>query len=87
MALGKKNEETTSRLSPDERFSMYTEKKKAAMKKALDGEKIRYRSNRNSENFKNFLENRLTIWDDMKDKTFYGKRMYEKTKSLIDNWN
>ena len=66
---------------------MYTEKKKAAMKKALDGEKIRYRSNRNSEKFKNFLENRLTIWDDMKDKTFYGKRMYEKTKSLIDNWN
>jgi hypothetical protein len=87
MALEKKNEETTSRLSPDERFSMYTEKKKAAMKKALDGEKIRYRSNRNSENFKNFLENRLTIWDDMKDKTFYGKRMYEKTKTLIDNWN
>ena len=87
MAPAKKNEETTSRLSPDGRFSMYTEKKKAAMKKALDGEKIRYRSNRNSENFKNFLENRLTIWDDMKDKTFYGKRMYEKTKSLIDNWN
>jgi hypothetical protein len=22
-----------------------------------------------------------------KDKTFYGKGMYEKTKTLIDNWN
>jgi len=87
MALGKKNEDTSSRLSPDERFSMYMENKKAATKKALDGEKIRYKSNRNPESFKNFLENRLTIWDDMKDKTFYGKRMYEKTKSLIDNWN
>jgi len=24
---------------------------------------------------------------DRKGKTFYGKQMYEKTKSLIDNWN
>jgi hypothetical protein len=37
--------------------------------------------------FKEFLEDRLTIWVGEKDKTFYGKGMYEKTKTLIDNWN
>ena len=57
------------------------------MEEALKGEKVRYKSNCDSEKFKEFLEDRLTIWGQEKDKTFYGKGMYEKTKTLIDNWN
>lgn len=86
MALGKKQEVST-RLTPEEMEKRFMESRKAATEKALKAEKVRYKSNCNSEKFKGFLEDRLTIWDDLKDKTFHGKRMYEKTKSLIDNWN
>ena len=85
--VGKKEVESTTRLSYEEREALYTKSRAAAVDKALQGEKVRYKSNRNPEKFKKFLEHRLTIWDDLKEKTFYGKRMYEKTKSLIDNWN
>jgi hypothetical protein len=87
MALGKKEVESTTRLTYEEREVIYTKSRAAAIEKALQSEKVRYKSNRNPEKFKRFLEHRLTIWDDLKDKTFHGKRMYEKTKSLIDNWN
>jgi len=87
MALGKKNDDTTTRLTPDERDAMYAKMKQAAVEKALQGEKIRYKSNCDSDKFKKFLEHRLTIWDEIKDKTFHGKRMFEKTKVLLDNWN
>jgi hypothetical protein len=59
MALGKKNEDATTRLTPGERDAMYTKMKQAAIDKALQ----------------------------VKDKTFHGKRMFEKTKVLLDNWN
>ena len=85
--VGKKEIESTTRLSYEEREAGYAKSRAAAVDKALQGEKVRYKSNRNPEKFKTFLEHRLTIWDDLKEKTFYGKRMYEKTKSLIDNWN
>jgi hypothetical protein len=87
MALGNKNEDATTRLTPGERDAMYTKMKQAAVEKALQGEKIRYKSNCDSDKFKKFLEHRLTIWDEIKDKTFHGKRMFEKTKVLLDNWN
>ena len=86
MALGKKQEVTTCS-TPGGMEKRFTESRKSAMEKALAAEKVRYESNCNSEKFKEFLEDRLTIWDDLKDKTFHGKRMHEKTKSLIDNWN
>jgi hypothetical protein len=85
--VDKKEVESTTRLSYEEREAGYAKSRAAAVEKALQGEKARYKSNRNPEKFKKFLEHRLTIWDDLKDKTFHGKRMYEKTKSLIDNWN
>ena len=86
MALGKKQEVST-RLSPDEIAKLSMDARIAVMEEALKGEKVRYKSNCDSEKFKGFLEDRLTIWVGEKDKTFYGKRMYEKTKTLIDNWN
>ena len=87
MALGKKEAETTARLTHEEREARYTESRAAASAAALQSEKVRYKSKCNPDRFKEFLEYRLTIWDDLKDKTFYGKRMFEKTKHLIDNWN
>ena len=86
MALGKKQEVST-RLSPDEIAKLSMDARIAVMEEALKGEKVRYKSNCDSEKFKEFLEDRLTIWEEEKDKTFYGKGMYEKTKILIDNWN
>ena len=85
--IGKKEAESTTRLTYEEREAIYIKSRATAVEKALQSEKVRYKSNRNPEKFKRFLEHRLTIWDDLKGKTFYGKRMYEKTKSLIDNWN
>lgn len=85
--VGKKEVDSTNRLTYEEREAIYAKSRAAAVEKALQGEKVRYKSNRNPEKFKTFLEHRLTIWDELKDKTFHGKRMYEKTKNLIDNWN
>ena len=86
MALGKKQEVST-RLSPDEIVKLSMDARIAVMEEALKGEKVRYKSDCDSEKFKGFLEDRLTIWEGEKDKTFYGKKMYEKTKTLIDNWD
>lgn len=86
MALGKKQEVST-RLSPDEIAKLSMDARIAVMEEALKGEKVQYKSNCDSEKFKGFLEDRLTIWEGEKDKTFYGKKMYEKTKTLIENWN
>lgn len=86
MALGKK-EDVSTRLSPDELAKRSMDARIAVTNEALKAEKVRYKSNCNSEKFKKFLEYRLTIWDELKNKTFHGKRMYEKTKNLIDNWN
>lgn len=86
MALGKKQEVST-RLSPDEITKLSMDGRLSATAEALKGEKVRYKSNCDSDKFKEFLEDRLTIWEGEKDKTFHGKRMYEKTKTLIDNWD
>jgi hypothetical protein len=86
MALGKKQEVST-RLSPDEIAKHSMDARIAVMEETLKREKVRYKSNCDSEKFKEFLEDRLTIWEGEKDKTFHGKRMYEKTKTLIDNWD
>ena len=86
MALGKKQEVST-RLSPDEIAKLSMDARIAVMEEALKREKVRYKSNCDSDKFKEFLEDRLTIWEGEKDKTFHGKRMYEKTKTLIDNWD
>ena len=84
-----KKEENTGgpRLTYAEREAKYAASRRAAVEKALKQEKVRYKSNRDPEKFKKFLEHRLTIWDEVKDKTFHGKRMFEKTKVLLDNWN
>lgn len=83
----KKEEEVSNRLTYSERQVKYAKNRTIAVEKALQSEKVRYTSNRNPDKFKKFLEHRLMIWDQLKDKTFYGKNMYEKTKVLIENFN
>jgi hypothetical protein len=76
--------EVTSRETPDAMQKRMFEAKLAAMEKAMKGEKIRYKSNRDPERFLYFLESRLKIWEQLKDEKFYAKRMYEKTKEVIE---
>jgi hypothetical protein len=83
----KKEVEEYVRINPAESAKRSLESRMSATEKALRGEKVRYKSECDSEKFKEFLEHRLTIWGGERDKTFHGKNMYEKTKSLIDNWN
>jgi hypothetical protein len=85
--MNKKSADVSSRLTPAEFAKCSMDSRLAVMEEALKGEKVRYKSNCDSDKFKEFLEDRLTIWVGEKDKTFYGKKMYEKTKTLIDNWN
>lgn len=85
--MNKKTADVSTRITPDQLAKRSMDCRLAAMEQALKGEKIRYKSNCDPEKFKEFLEDRLTIWEREKDRTHYGKRMYEKTKTLIDNWN
>ena len=85
--MNNKSTEVSNRLTPIEFAKRSMDSRLAAMEQALKAEKVRYKSNCDSEKFKGFLEDRLTIWEEEKDKTFYGKKMHEKTKTLIDNWN
>jgi len=85
--MNKKTTDVSSRLTPVEFAKRSMDSRLAAMEQALKGEKVRYKSNCDSEKFKRFLEDQLTIWEGEKDKTFHGKRMHEKTKTLIENWN
>ena len=85
--MNKKAAEVSTRLTPDELDKRSMDARIAVMEEALKAEKVRYKSNCDSKKFKKFLEDRLTIWDELKDKTFYAKRMHEKTKTLVENWN
>ena len=81
--MNKKTADVSTRLTPDELDKRSMDARNRVMEEALKGEKVRYKSRCDSEKFKKFLEDRLTIWDELKDKTFHGKKMYEKTKSII----
>ena len=85
--MSKKTADVSTRLTPIEFANRSMDGRLSATAEALKGEKVHYKSNCDSDTFKEFLEDRLTIWEGEKEKTFYGKGMYEKTKSLIDNWN
>ena len=83
--FAKGNVEVSTRMTYEEREAMYMKGKQEAMNKALEGERVRYTSAGYSEKFVTFLEGRLEIWDELKDKTFHGTRMYEKTKEILES--
>ena len=84
--MNKKSADVSTRLTPDELAKRSMDARIAVMEEALRGEKVLYKSASSPERFKAFLEHRLTIWDELKDKTFHGKRMYNKTKEILANF-
>lgn len=60
--------------------------KKNALEKALLTDKVRYKSTCDSKRFHDFLQSRLPFWESKKDKTFHAKNMYEKTKSILSDF-
>ena len=85
--MNSKKVEVFTRLTPDEIDKRSIDLRSAVMEEAIKGEKVRYKSPEDPEKFLNFLQHRLTIWEDLKEDTFHAKGMYEKTKKLIDEWN
>lgn len=63
----------------------YVLSKSRAMEKALRTDKVRYKSSSDPVKFKNFLLQRLSHWEENKDKTFHARKMYSKTKEIIDS--
>ena len=85
--MNKKTADVSTRLTPDELDKRSMDARVAVMEEALKSEKVRYKSRCDSEKFKTFLEDRRMIWDELKDQTFYAKKMYDKTNTLLTNWS
>lgn len=85
--MSKKPTDVSTRLTPTEFAKRSMDSRLSATANALRVEKVRFKSECDSDTFKEFLEDRLTIWEGEKNSTFHGKKMFEKTKTLIDNWN
>lgn len=81
-----KDEDIGPRLSFNERQVIYANNRKDAIEKAEKSDKYVYKSNRDAGKFIKFLKHRLEIWDELKDKTFHGKRMFEKTKMILNSY-
>lgn len=82
--LGKKLE-TGTRRTWEETEQLFTKQRSAALERALQTDKVRYKSSVPPQKFINFLEGRLHIWEQLKDKTFHGKRMFEKTNEILSS--
>jgi hypothetical protein len=95
--MQKKEEATFTSAPYSERLKIYNEQKKSALEKAMNGEKVRYKSSSDPEKFKAFLEKRLELWDSLKSNVIengrlkkgftnrYFEKMYDKTKEIIQN--
>ena len=83
--MNKKTADVSTRLSPDEFAKRSMDIRVDAANKAMQGDKVFYKSPVDPERFKAFLEDRLIIWEREKDNTFYGKRMFEKTNEIVNS--
>lgn len=83
--MNKKEADVSTRLTPDELDKRSMDARISVMEEALKGENVHYKSHCDSKKFKKFLKDRLAIWDELKDKTFYAKRMYNKTTEILAN--
>ena len=83
--MNKKSADVSTRLTPSEFAKCSMDARVEAANKAMQREKVRYKSPVDQERFKSFLEDRLTIWEGEKDNTFYGKRMFEKTNEIVNS--
>jgi hypothetical protein len=92
-----KKEESTTRMSYKGREQMYSESRNKAATKAMDADKVRYKSNNEPFKFLCFLKDRLESLESRKTsvaeegflkKGFtkrYNERLYDKTKKIIES--
>jgi hypothetical protein len=95
--MSKKEEVIFVSVPYSERVKIYNEQKKSATEKAMNSEKIHYKSNNDPERFKEFLEKRLELWDSLKSNVIengrlrkgftnrYHENMYDKTNEIIQS--
>jgi len=95
--MNQKKEESTTRMSYEGREQMYSESRNKAATKAMDAEKVRYKSNNEPFKFLCFLKDRLEILDSRKTSVVeegflkkgftkrYNERLYDKTKKIIES--
>lgn len=76
-------QESGSRKSVSEIQEYRNEIRKKVIEKALLADKVRYKSSCDSTGFQDFLQSRLSFWELKKEETFHAKRMYEKTKAIL----
>tara|TARA_Y100000361_G_C11117268_1_gene321103 strand:- start:47 stop:346 length:300 start_codon:yes stop_codon:yes gene_type:complete len=93
----KKKEEVTARRSYEEREKLFSDNRARALEKAMNTERVRYKSNANSNDFVNFLKKRLSLWEDLKTDTIengrltkgftkrHHEKMYNKTKEIVNS--
>lgn len=93
--MNKKTADVSTRLTPDQLAKRSMDVRMTAMNKALEGEKVRYKSTNDMDKFKTFLESRLELWGSLKSgaientrlkkgyTTRYFERMYDKTKEIL----
>ena len=95
--MSKKQEITFMSVPYNERVKIYNEQKKHATEKAMNSEKIHYKSTNDPERFKEFLEKRLELWDSLKSNVIengrlkkgftsrYHEKMYDRTNEIIQS--
>jgi len=95
--MSKKEEVIFMSVPYNERVKIYNEQKKHATEKAMNSEKIHYKSTNDPERFKEFLEKRLELWDSLKSNVIengrlkkgftsrYHEKMYDRTNEIIQS--
>lgn len=93
----KQKEEVTARRSYEEREKLFSDNRARALEKAMNTERVRYKSNANSNDFVIFLKKRLSLWEDLKTDTIengrltkgftkrHHEKMYNKTKEIVNS--
>lgn len=96
-SIMKKKDDNGPRLSYAEIQKKSADARAAATKKALEADKVKYKSTSDPEKFKTFLEKRLELWDSLKSEVIengrlkkgytnrHHERMYNKTKEILKN--
>jgi len=95
--MNKKTADVSTRLTPDEYAKRSMDARVTATNKALENEKVRFKSTNDPEKFKTFLEDRLELWRSLKlgstdntrlkkgYTTRYFERMFDKTNEILAN--
>lgn len=95
--MNKKTADVSTRLTPNEFAKRSMDARMTAVNKALENEKVRFKSTNDPEKFRSFLEDRLELWRSLKIgavdnarlkkgyTTSYFERMFDKTNGILTN--